>query len=321
MMRRTERLLLYVTALVLVGLLFFDGEWSLGGNPTADSAGRTSRTALFGTNAGLQTFELTDERGNSRVEIQVDETGTARLVLKNRVGKIIVSLGAGPGDTGEILLRDGKRSAGLRIQDNGDLTLVLDNNLKTGLFATASKNGSVEVTLQGIQGAHTRLMVSNSGETEVSVGSGPDGIEALLRTDREGAAEVALRNDKAKSETSMSILPNGDMSVRIIGGPGKPKAVMQLFQDGLAEIAIQGDDSKSGPQMVRLANGVSAVSTRLPDGTPGASMVSSPTGVSVVNVTSKDGRSQASLRIDADGKPGVLVTEPEPEEKKQPDKE
>ena len=33
MMRRTERLLLYVTALVLVGLLFFDGEWSLGGNP------------------------------------------------------------------------------------------------------------------------------------------------------------------------------------------------------------------------------------------------------------------------------------------------
>lgn len=233
----------------------------------------------------LATLTLIDRAGRPRIELKADDEGTARIAVKNEAGRDVVSLSSLGGDAAEVITASG----------NGRIRFGSD------------EAGNLFIELNGKQRGHAHVSITADGETEIVCGSGAGGVETVMRTDREGAGEIAVSGPEGRGGPAMSVLPSGDMGLRISAGDATSGPVMQLFRDGLAEIAINGPDSQSGPSMMRLSNGVAVFSARLPNGKPGASMVASPDGTSVIAATSEDRQYQAALRVDAEGNAGVSV--------------
>jgi hypothetical protein len=307
-MSHWERLLLYAVALGMAVLLIFDSnvESKSSGSPRSEAASpvgtvaseRHDRsTTLDGPIEDFETDEplsaesppiiLTDALGRSRIELRMGDRGQPEIVLLSETGEAVVALRADSDQGAELVLQTGERYAVLRNERTGNLVFEL----------------------QGEDGAHTRMTVSKSGDTEMSWGR-VDGVRMLARTGIDGTAELALRGTDGKSGPTLSLDKTGDSSIRLVGPGGVPGPAMHLFQDGLGQVAIDGHGSESGPSMIRLPDGVAIMSVRLENGQPGAAMVASPDGSSVVATTSKDGKQQAALRIDAEGQATMSVTKP-----------
>ena len=293
-MSTIERILLYAVTLIL-GAVLFGGDfglvssWRAAGEETDRAAPQQDDDPVdVLSKTKTDSITVRDAQGRPRIELAVGWDGQPHIALKNVAGDNIIELSAGSFDSGEIVVRNGKRQASIR----------------------SELDGGVAVELLGKEQAFARLRLTDSDEAEVAVGSGNHSTNVVLRTDREGSAEVAIHSADGLGGPSMSLLANGDAGIRVTGPDGESGLVMQLFHDGLAEIAIEGAESKSGTSIVRMANGVSAVSVKLPNGNPGASMVVSPNGEAVISVTGPNGKPGAALRMDAQGQSGITLPDP-----------
>jgi hypothetical protein len=137
------------------------------------------------------------------------------------------------------------------------------------LSAALDKTGQAAVQLIGEKRTFAQMYLASSGEVEIGVGGGQHGIEALLRTDQTGAAEVTLTSPEHAGGPRLSMLPNGEMGVRILGKEGQTGPVMQLLKDGSAEITIVDARSQRGPVMFRNKDGTSLIGIRGEKGKPG----------------------------------------------------
>lgn len=243
----------------------------------------------------LRSLELVDAAGRSRIRLKVEDDGQARFEILDSAGQPVVSISAAEGGNAEISVRNKKAHAGLRVQPSGELTLTLE------------KNG----------GASAHMGISETGDALVGVVSKKGGIEAVLRSDVSGAAEVAVHKVGTDGGPSMSMHPGGQMGVSVKGADGITGPVMQVFEDGLAEIAIPGSDGESGPSMLLMPEGVSVISLRRPGGKLGASMIIAPDGSAIVATSAGEGKGEATIRVDSKGKPVIEIVDPETGRRKQ----
>lgn len=286
-MNRIERCLLYIVAFVLGSVLLFD--WSFAARDQPAAAENVPITAGVGSAESAQPSQsliLSDSQGRPRIELVVGEDGNPRITLNGSDGRAAVSIGMGPG-----------KSAGWTLRSGGHETVL-----------TVDAKGGTALSLSGPGSAHVRLAVTSTGETEISTRGAKSDVTAILRTDKQGVAEIAVSSEKRQRNTSLVLLPSGEMGLRLQEARDKGGPVMQMFADGLSEIAIRGSDGKSGPAMMSLADDVSVISVRRRGGAPGASMVVSPDGQSVIEAAGNDGKSRVALRVNQDGQAGVQVT-------------
>ncbi|MCA9116955.1 MAG: hypothetical protein KDA79_17880 [Planctomycetaceae bacterium] len=312
-----ERVLLYAVAIVLGGLLVFDGD-HLRGNADTDASRQQER------HSGREVIEessaiLADASGLSRIESRLTKDGTAELVLNDRFGEPVIRLAAGAEDSGEIRIARGSRSASLLLQPDGGLSLSLNGPAETGVVVAATARGDVSLHLKSIDGGKGQIFVSRNGETEMSITSRSNGMEALMRTDAAGGAELAIQDPTRKRRTSLAMLPEGETGLSIRGGGRDSQLSLKLFEDGLGEIAIRGPEGEGGPHMLRLPDGTAAVSARRSDGTPGASLVCTPTGDSALSMADREGVPRAMLRLTEDGRPELAVPDPAVQDRPSPD--
>jgi len=347
-MRPAERVLLYACAFVLGGLLLFDrlgnAESQVGAaNRPRDDRSRvpvweasngfaelqdpkqvheTERNELPGS---ASAFVLRDEKGRPRIEFVVDQAGTAKIVLMSEWGEPVVSLTADALGGGRVVVENHGNRAETVVTEQGDMrfTLKSGNDNHAAMVLSVQEDGEMSLQMTSAQSVEAHVGVSKAGTAEIGVANNNSGLEAFLRTDDKGAAEVSVEDAKKQRLGSMALLANGDSGIRLRGGDGKLHAAMQLFADGLAEIGIHTTGTQSGPHMLRLPNGVSIVASRLPNGRPGASLVALPEGASVVEVRSQDGKHHAALRMDADSRADLLLpksesAKPKPKPKPKP---
>ncbi len=280
-MRVTERVMLYVVAIVVGCMLVTTHDASIRESPLSpliepnvnttksDVASHTSVSAATDKSLTVtvpqhnpsEPFAIRDDTGHARIEMLVNEDGQASLVLRNQAG-----------DPGIILAVDADGVS--------EATVVRGDHLGKVLV---TKDGDLSLTLTGAQSGFTATVASDGGSD-------------MLLTGKHG------------SRAAMSVDPDGIAEVRVTGVQRATQAFMRTLPDGVGEFAVRGNSSDSGPTMIRTSNGVSILSTQLPGGTPGTSMISSPEGISVIAVQSPDGKSEASLRVNRAGEANIFST-------------
>lgn len=118
-----------------------------------DGAGAV-RAALTLT-GGEPVFSLKDDQGNSRIEINLDETGNPALTLYDAGGSRRAGLEFASGTNPALFLRDeeGKLKAGVQVQSGGAPVLFLRNSaLEDGFVVTLIDNDLPVMALADPQG-------------------------------------------------------------------------------------------------------------------------------------------------------------------------
>lgn len=282
---------------------------------------------------------LYDAEGAVGVELSLTAAGGSQLQLSRGAANLLASIDAlgtatcrlASGDARQQMIVEPSGAAEWRLtgkQTDPEAVLRLDpvgsvswEFLQTGrsgkLSAALDRSGQAAVQLIGDRKTFAQLYLSATGEVEVGVGGGQHGVEALMRTDQVGAAEVALSSPEHQGGPRMSMLPSGEMGVRILGMQGKSGPVMQMFKDGSAEITIVDTASQRGPVMYRGKDGVSLVGIRGENGKHGPRLYQGPKLDSLIAIPGLSG-SQAGFFADpsspaflavtgTDGKPVHLV--------------
>ena len=299
-MSTTERVMLYVVAIVVGGMLLLDrgaAEPKVASpplvkevlparqpdidRPDSDADYPTPSSPLPRTVApvtvapekspgakaprhhAMEPIVIHDAAGHPRIELLVTEDGQAQLVLRSSSGEpgVILAVDA-DGDSVAKIIR-GDHMGKIIATREGELSLTLSNK-QSGFEAAVSDDGGSHLLLKGLENAQAAMLVA----------------------------------------------PNGDAEVHITGANLAAEALMRVLNDGLGQITVRGKDSDDGPNMMRLADGVAIMATQLPGGQPGGSMVTSPNGTSVIAVKSLDGKNSASLRMNSAGKAEISATEP-----------
>jgi hypothetical protein len=158
----------------------------------------------------------------------------------------------------------------LRLDANGRLAWELMQVGRTAKVSAAmDRTGQAAVQLLGEHDTFAQMFLAATGEAEIGVGGGSSRIEAMMRTDSQGAAEMALTSPEHAGGPRMSMLPSGEMGVRVLGREGQAGPVMQLLKDGSAEVTIVDSTSQRGPVLFRGRDGTSLIGIRADKGQPG----------------------------------------------------
>ena len=238
-MQLFERCLLYTTAILFAISLLWEGipgqsrsMWNdqARSTPLVNPQSRTTEPAVESAPSGVEpnagavspwthrgSLLVTDKTGRPRIELLVDAQGDARILMRNEAGDATVSLIAGSGDRAEVVLQHGARSAGVKVESGGGMEIHMSPRGESGVFASVTPAGDVEFALQGRQQNRVRLAVAQGGEAEVSVGGRHSGIEAWLRAEAEGGADIAVHNadtggGASQGDCTVTYLPNRTFS-------------------------------------------------------------------------------------------------------------
>lgn len=313
-----------------------------------DQAGRP-RLSLALDAEGTPKLVMYDAQGQSGVELSLSGNGGSQLQMSRGDAHLLLSIDA----LGAAVCRlaSGEARQQMTVQSNGaaewrmsgkgtdpEAVLRLDpagsvswEFVQTGrsgkLSAALDRTGQGALQLISDRKTFAQMFLSATGEVEMGVGGGQHGIEALMRTDQAGSAELALSSPNHAGGPRMSMLPSGEMGVRILGTEGQSGPVMQMFKDGNAEITIVDNKSQRGPVMFRGKDGVSLVGIRGENGKHGPRLYQGAKLDSLIAIPGTGG-SQAGFFADpnipaflivtgADGKPVHLmppnsVVKPEP---------
>ncbi len=223
------------------------------------------------SNDGTSLVQLS--RGDGLLRMGIDALGTVSCRLSR--GETRQQFSVEPSGVSEWRL-SGKSTdpeAVIRLDPAGRVSWEFQQVGRNGkLSAALDKTGQGALQLIGEKKTFAQMFLASNGEVEIGVGGGPHGIEALLRTDQVGAAEVALSSPEHSGGPRLSMFPSGEMGVRVLGAEGQAGPVMQLLKDGSAEITIVESRSQRGPVMFRGKDGACLIGIRGEKGKPGPRM-------------------------------------------------
>jgi hypothetical protein len=296
-------------------------------NVTLSDGEGTPRLVLSLNSDGSPRLVLNDAKGQSGIELSLTNDGTSQLQMSRGDGILrlgIDALGAitcrlSSGETRQQMTVDASgaaewRMSGKATDPEGVIRLDPVGNIsweflqvgRSGKMSAAlDKTGQAALQLIGDKKTFAQMFLAATGEVEIGVGGGPHGIEALLRTDQSGAAEVTLTSPEHSGGPRLSMLPNGEMGVRVLGQEGQTGPVMQLLKDGSAEITIVDARSQRGPVMFRGKDGTSLIGIRGEKGRPGPRLYQGPNQKSLIALPGL-GQSQVGMYAD-DKSPSFLV--------------
>ncbi len=319
-----ERVLLYSLSLALGALLVRElirPETTPGPAPAA-AAGSGNPWQLTDANGKLRlsaTLEaegapklvLYDAQGRPGMELKLGIDGQAQLNLTRETSQLqlgVDELGAvacrlHAGDARQQMVVQPSGAAEWRLTGKGtdpEAIVRLDPaGIVSWEFIQVGRAGKISAALDRTgQGAlqliserktFAQMFLAANGEVEMGVGGGPHGIEALMRTDQVGAAEVALSSPHHSGGPRLSMLPSGEMGMRVLGTEGQTGPVMQMFKDGSAEITIVDTKSQRGPVMYRGTDGASLVGIRGDKGSPGPRLYQGPKLESLISIPGVSG--------------------------------
>ena len=300
----------------------------------SDAEGKP-RLSLSLNRDGSPRLVMLDVQGQAGVELTLANDGTSLLQMSRGNGLLrmgidalgVVSCRMSAGDVRQQFQVQASgasewRLAGkstdpealIRLDPSGQVSWEFSQVGRSGKVSAAlDKTGQAALQLIGDKKTFAQMFLASTGEVEIGVGGGPHGIEALLRTDQEGAAEVALSSPEHAGGPRLSMLPSGEMGVRVLGSEGQAGPVMQLLKDGSAEITIVESRSQRGPVMFRGKDGASLIGIRGDQGKPGPrlyqgadlkSLIALPgMALSQVGLFGEPSKSAILVVAGADGKP------------------
>ena len=218
-----------------------------------DADGRTG-LELSLSNDGNSLLQMS--RGNGLFRMGIDALGAVSCRLSSGEMRQQLQVQASVAAEWRLSGKSSDPEAVIRLDPAGSISWEFVQVGRNGKMSAAlDKTGQAAFQMVGEKKTFWQMYLASSGEVEIGVGGGPHGIEALLRTDQVGAAEVALSSPDHAGGPRLSMLPTGEMGVRVLGKEGQAGPVMQLLKIGTAEITIVETRSQRGPVMFRGKDG------------------------------------------------------------------
>lgn len=270
------------------------------GNPRLTLNDSFGRAAIELSVSANETPTLTLSRGSQQLRMAINQFGNVNCRMAS--GEARQSWTVEPSGAAEWRLggKVADPEAVIRLDSDGEISWeFVQVGREAKVSATLDRHGQSAIQLIGEKKNFAQMSLATSGEAEMGVGGGPRGIEALIRTDQAGSAEVAVTAPDHSGGPRLSMLPSGEMGVRIIGADGQSGPVMQMFKDTSAEITIVDSKSQRGPVMFRDKDGASLVGIRGDQGKHGPRMFQGADLKSLIELPGT-GKSQAGWYSDAE---------------------